>query len=97
MALPLSSSQSTVMPSRPQSAVSSKLPARDGDCQRALTPKQTLRGGGALQRPDSAVLRQVKREQLRVRSIERVMICGITETVDKMTSTLSPSELLSRL
>ena len=28
---------------------------------------------------------------------QRVMICGISETVDKMTSTLSPSELLSRL
>ena len=28
---------------------------------------------------------------------QRVMICGISETVDNMTSTLSPSELLSRL
>ena len=32
--------------------------------------KANTPGGGALERPDSAVLRQVKREQLRVRSIE---------------------------
>ena len=39
-------------------------------CQRALTQKRTLSGGGVLDCLDSAVLRQIEREQLRVRSVE---------------------------
>jgi hypothetical protein len=40
------------------------------ECQGALTGKQTLRGSGVLERPDSVVLGQVKRKQLRVTGIE---------------------------
>ena len=40
------------------------------ECQRALTLKRTLWGGGVLDCLDGAVLRQIEREQLRVRSVE---------------------------
>ena len=43
-------------------------------CQWALTERRTLGGSSVLEHPDSAVLRQVKREQLRVRSIEAVIL-----------------------
>ena len=39
-------------------------------CHGALTQKRTLSGGGVLDCLDSAVLRQIEREQLRVRSVE---------------------------
>ena len=58
-ALPLSPSHNLVMPSavkvplpprsRPQSWLPAKLPRGRRKCQWALTQKQTLRGGGALE------------------------------------------------
>ena len=39
----------------------------------ADTKANTLWAGGALDRPDSVVPRQVKREQLRVRSVEALL------------------------
>ena len=42
--------------------------------QRALTKRRTLGGSSVLERPDSAILRQVKREQFRVRSIEAAIL-----------------------
>ena len=39
-------------------------------CQQGADTKANTWGSGVLERPDSAVPRQVKREQLRVRSIQ---------------------------
>ena len=65
-ALPLSPSHNLVMPSavkvplpprsRPQSLLPAKLPRGRRKCQWALTQKQTLRGGGALEVGDLRLL-----------------------------------------
>ena len=64
---------------RTEVVASQTASTRDGgagaeECQRALTERRTLGGSSVLERPDSAVLQQVKREQLRVCSIEAVIL-----------------------